>query len=283
VRRSLLGPHADAVLATDRGGVTDRLAAFADDPDALAACAVQVRRHVLTRHGRAARVDALVTRLGLDTPPPRRVGALLATRRPELLPAVTADLARQVGVDIELTVAVHGDAPVPDRCAMTPDAVVRIAADRPLGAVLNAALDRTHTPLLAKVDDDDRYGRHHLADLRLALDYSGADVVGRRRHAVLDAASGAVVLPDGPGEERWEDHLPGATMLAHGEVLRGLRWRHVPRGVDTELVRAVHLAGGSCYSSHRFGFVRNRHDDHTYAGRFTGRPVAGGIAAMLDV
>jgi hypothetical protein len=69
-------------------------------------------------------------------------------------------------------------------------------------------------------------------------------------------------------------------------VLRAVRWRHVPSGVDTELVRAVHLAGGAAYSTHRFGFVRTRHGDHTFSPgerSFAGLGVAGGVEALLDV
>jgi hypothetical protein len=152
--------------------------------------------------------------------------------------------------------------------------------------VLNGLLDRTAAPLLAKIDDDDRYGPNHLLDLEVAMTYSGAELVGKRRHAVHDVTAGTLTMPDGPAEERWEDHLPGATMLVRGDVLRALRWRQVPNGVDTELVRAVHLAGGAAYSTHRFGFVRTRHGDHTYAaGRrsFAGHEVEGDVTSLLVV
>ncbi|MFA9429697.1 hypothetical protein [Egicoccus sp. AB-alg2] len=291
VLREALGPVADDVLVESATGdtaaaVDARVAALREDGDALAALSVRLRRHVLRTHGRAARLDEVVEALGLDVPPRRRVSLLLATRRPELLHQVTADLARQTQEDLELVLAVHGDEPVPDRLALTPAAVVQVGAERPLGAVLNAALDASTGGLVAKIDDDDRYGRHHLDDLVLALDYSGAEVVGKRRHAVHDVAAGTLRVQSGQHEERWEDHLPGATMLVRGEVLRALRWRLVPNAVDTELVRAVHLAGGACYSTHRFGFVRTRHGDHTFAGDASLGGAAlspADLAAYLDV
>jgi hypothetical protein len=274
-RRRVLGPLADELLVPDAAAVPALLAALDSSPDRRDALSVQVRRHVLTEHSRAARTDRLLRELDLEAPPRREVGIALATRRPELVPAVVEDLARQVGVDLELVVAVHGDGPLPDRLAVAPRSVLRIPAHRPLGDVLNATLDEIHAPSIAKVDDDDRYGRHHLSDLLLALEYSGAEAVGKRRHAILSPGSGSLVVPPGPVEERWEDHLPGATMLIRGEVLRTLRWRRVPNAVDTELVRAIHLAGGACYSTHRFGFVRVRHGDHTYGGAgFGGQPLA---------
>jgi hypothetical protein len=285
-RRGWLGPLADELIVADLADRAPTMAALADDPSQRDAMSVRLRRHVLANHSRAARTDALVAALDLGPAPPRTIALLLATRRPELLPAVCEDLARQRRDGLELLVAVHGDAELPGQLPLTPAAVVRVAADRPLGEVLNALLDRTAAPYLAKIDDDDRYGPNHLLDLEVAMSYSGAELVGKRRHGVHDVSSGTLTMPDGPAEERWEDHLPGATMLVRGEVLRALRWRHVPNGVDTELVRAVHLAGGAAYSTHRFGFVRTRHGDHTYAaGRrsFVGGQVTGGLRALLDV
>jgi hypothetical protein len=284
-RRELLGDLGDEVFTTgpDRAR---RLAELHADLEARDTLSVRLRRHVLTQHSRAARCVHLIEPLDLGPAPPRTIALLLATRRPELLPAVCDDLARQHRDDLELLVAVHGDAAVPERLAVAPAAIVRVAAARPLGELLNTLLDRTAAPLVAKIDDDDRYGPHHLVDLEVAMSYSGAELVGKRRHGVHDVAASTVSMPDGPAEERWEDHLPGATMLVRGEVLRAVRWRHVPSGVDTELVRAVHLAGGAAYSTHRFGFVRTRHGDHTFSPgerSFAGLGVAGGVEALLDV
>ena len=283
--RPALGPLTDEVVA-GHGQVATLVTALGADPDACDALSVRLRRHVLAHHSRAARMDELVAALGLDERPRRRIGLLLATRRPGQLPRVTGDLARQSHDDLELVVAVHGDEPVPPGLHLAPSHVLHVAQERPLGAVLNAALDATTSPLLAKIDDDDRYGRHHLEDLLLALDYSGAEMVGKRRHALHDLRTGALVVETGQHEERWEDHLPGATLLVRGEVLRALRWRHVPSGVDTELVRAIHLTGGACYSTHRFGFVRTRHGDNTFAGDASlrhGARATAGLEAHLAV
>jgi hypothetical protein len=285
-RRDVLGPLADECLVGDGADVARLAADLAADPDRRDALSVRLRRHVLTHHARADRVDALVESLDLGPVPPRTIGLLLSTRRPELLPAVCEDLARQTRDDLELLVAVHGEADLPSQLPLLPAALIRVATERPLGAVLNGLLDRTAAPLLAKIDDDDRYGPNHLLDLEVAMTYSGAELVGKRRHAVHDVTAGTLTMPDGPAEERWEDHLPGATMLVRGDVLRALRWRQVPNGVDTELVRAVHLAGGAAYSTHRFGFVRTRHGDHTYAaGRrsFAGHEVEGDVTSLLEV
>lgn len=288
----------DAILAPDpqagegagsaraaRAGITARVEALLADDDARRRLSVRLRRHVHTARSTQAAVVDLVTALERFPAPDTSITALLATRRPARLPQVLSDLERQHHDDVEVVVLLHTDEAVPDRlldrrCVRV---VERVPPQRPLGAVLDHGLAHARGHAIAKVDDDDRYGPDHLGDLLLSLQVSGAEVVGRRVHGVF-LEDGAVTLHPPPGgEERFEDHLPGATMLVRGAVLRTLRWRHVATGVDTELVRAVHLAGGSAYTAHRYGFVRGRHHDHTYdAAGWRGRAVPGFDTTLLE-
>jgi hypothetical protein len=223
--------------------IEERVEALLADDDRRRRLSVRLRRHV---HGRLATrlgLIAMVDALGIDSAPSERISVLLATRRPDRLRQVVADLAAQRHPDVELIVLPHGRDDVPDGLPGVAR-VQPVGADRPLGAVLNVGLDLATGPYVAKVDDDDRYGPHHLGDQLLAVHHSGAQLVGRRIHGVYDESADQTVHPAPGGEERFEDHLPGGTLLLPTDVLRQVRWRHVPRAVDTELVRAVHLAGG---------------------------------------
>lgn len=277
-----LGPlAADLVGSADT--IEERVQALLADDDRRRRLSVRLRRHV---HGHLATRSALlavVEALGIDQPPSERISVLLATRRPDRLRQVVADLAAQRAAEVELIVLPHGQHDLPDDLPGV-TRVQPVGADRPLGAVLNAGLDLATGAYVAKVDDDDRYGLHHLRDQVLAVHHSGADLVGRRVHGVYDESRDQTVRPAPGGEERYEDHLPGGTLLAPTDVLRSVRWRHVPRAVDTELVRSVHLAGGSVYSGHRFGYVRVRHGDHLYDPEvdWAGTPMPGFDAGLLD-
>lgn len=273
----------DGEVVGDTADLDDRAAALLADDDRRRRTSVRLRRHVHSRHATRVRLVELVTALQLDDRPSERVSVLLATRRPDRLGQVADDLASQAHGDVEVLVLPHGDVAVPEGLPGV-DRVERVAADRPLGAVLNVGLDLATGGYVAKVDDDDRYGPHHLGDQLLALHHAGAEVVGRRTHGVYDETADVSIHPPPGGEERYEDHLPGGTLLLPADVLRGVRWRHVPSAVDTELVRAVHLAGGSAYSSHRYGYVRVRHGDHTYAPdtEWPGARVTGFDASLLD-
>ena len=259
-----LAPHHDEVVGPV-DTLAERAAAMLADDDRRDRTSVRLRRQIHARRATRGALIAVVEALDLDVRPSERISVLLPTTRPERVGQTLDDLAAQRHPDVEVLVLAHGDAPLPDRLGVAQ--VIRVAETRPLGAVLNVGLDQATGHVVAKVDDDDRYGPDHLGDQLLALHHSGAELTGKRIHGVYDEAADETIVPARgaePGEECYEDHLPGGTLLLPADVLRSVRWRHVPRGVDTELVRAVHLGGGSVYSTHRYGYVRVRHGDHLY-------------------
>lgn len=280
--RDALGPVADEVVGPV-GTVEERAAARLADDQGRHRASVRLRRQVHAQRSTRDALIAVVEALDLDTRPSERISVLLATRRPDRLHQVVADLAAQRHPDVEVIVLPHGqDAPTEDLPGVA--RIQPVGGDRPLGAVLNVGLDLATGAYVAKVDDDDRYGPHHLGDQVLALHHSGAGLIGRRSHGVYDEGADVTIQPPPDAEERFEDHLPGGTLLLPTALLRAVRWRHVPRAVDTELVRAVHLIGGSAYSGHRYGYVRVRHGDHLYAPEvdWTGPQSAGFDAGLLD-
>lgn len=258
--------------------------------DAWERASVTSRRRSLLDYGRHRTIERLLDTLALSLTPPR-ISVLLCTRRPHHLASALAQIAAQHYPKLEIVLGLHG-VPRPSdgvlrAAGSRPVRIVEVDAGRPLGAVLNAALDESTGALVAKMDDDDFYGPDHLGDLVLALRYSGATIVGRRCTTTYLERRDRTVVPGPEHQERWTTHLPGATMLMHADAIRRLRWRDVPNAVDTELVRSVTSEGGSIYSTHRFGFVRRRHDDHTYARSDRsfggGNGVAGLDRTSLDI
>jgi len=230
---------------------------------------VRLRRRIYrnaTTYGAAA---TLVNHLSLAEPVDERVSVLIPTRRGgERLRSVMRDLATQTCLPYEVVVIAHGDVDVSgidDAGSRLKVRHVQVDASRTLGAVLNTGLRGVTTPLVAKMDDDDRYGPHHLEGLVHALRYSGASIVGRRAHAVYDEIRDVTIAPRRDSEERFEDHLPGGTLMTTTGLLKDLKFRHVTNAVDTELLKMVYARGGSAYSTNRFGYVRVRHGDHTFA------------------
>lgn len=202
------------------------------------------------------------------------ISILLATRRPQFLEYALDNVARQTYPRIELVIALHGDGfeDATRHIAEFPRSVktLRLPASEPLGAVLNAATQASQGTLLAKMDDDDVYDADHIWDLALALNYSGAQLVGKWQEFVYLAASDRTIYwRDGHSERYHSSALAGGTLLVSRHALdRAGGWRRVPGGVDTFLVEDVLRSGGRVYRTHGFGYMMARHGFfHTWDGR----------------
>lgn len=261
-------PH----VAAASGGVGEPLLAAwrcrppAPDPLAVSAASVRQRRAAIGEHGRLG---------GRLVPPSREsVSVVLATRRPELLPHALAQVASQTHRRLELVLGLHGDGfdrPRVDRLVAEAlphihcEVVVAPARVR-FGAVLARATRAASGRLVAKFDDDDRYGPDHVADLVLARRYSGADVVGKSFEYIhfpdLDVTVQRPIHP----AEAYTRFVAGGTLLVAADDLAAVGgWRPVRRGVDRALLDAVRAAGGSAYAMTGLGYVYVRHGDgHTW-------------------
>jgi hypothetical protein len=120
---------------------------------------------------------------------------------------------------------------------------------------------------VAKVDDDNYYGRHYLTDLIDSFEYSGAGIVGKWAHYVWLRSSGAVVLRNPHSEYRPERLVQGGSIVLEGDVARQLRFGDLPRAVDTDILGRARAAGVGIFSADRFNFVSVRGADrfaHTW-------------------
>ena len=236
------------------------------------ALSIGMRRAALRAHSLGARARQLCAAARVDPPELPLVSVLLATRRPGRLAAAMANVARQRYPRLELVLALHGpgfeEAAVARACAgfANPPTVLRVGAERPLGAVLAAATEAAAGPLLAKMDDDDVYGAEHLWDLVLAHEYSGAALVGKFPATVYLARPDRTVRRRRVRTECWSRSITGGAMLVGRAGLeRAGGWRPVRRHVDAALVDDVARAGGGVYRTHDAGYILVRHGGgHTW-------------------
>ena len=233
---------------------------------------IALRRAALREHSLAARARQVCQAAGTAAPDAPLVSVLLATRRPELLGHAVASVARQDYPRLELVLALHGAgfgggrvraalAGFPHRVR-----VLRADAAQPLGRVLASAARAAAGDLLAKMDDDDAYGREHLWDLALAQAYSGAALVGKFPAVAYLAREGRTARARWVPDEVWSGSITGGAMLIQRAALeRAGGWRAQPRHVDSALVEDVLRSGGSVYRTHHQGYVLVRHGGrHTW-------------------
>ena len=136
-----------------------------------------------------------------------------------------------------------------------------------LGRCMGLGVAASSGRYVAKVDDDNYYGRHYLRDLLDAFEPSGAQVVGKWAHYVWLRSSGAGVLRNRWAENRPERLVQGGSMVVERDLLDQVPFSDLPRAVDTDLLNRVQQAGAVTYSADRFGFVSIRGTDrhsHTW-------------------
>jgi spore maturation protein CgeB len=264
-------------VAEDETQTRAALDRLLSDPDHRDRLALQAHRRVYDEHLCGHRVDVVLASVGLapiTSRPGRVVSAVVATKRPAQLDHVLRTIGRQSHRARELVLVTHGfvldEDDVRRRAgAAGVPAVVLVAApaELTLGACLNLGVEAAAGDLVAKVDDDNFYGTHYLTDLVRALDYSGADVVGKWAHLVHLEGTGETLLRFAHAEHRFTDLVQGGTLLLRRSLARAHPFADLPRAVDTTFLATVRAAGGTVYAADRFNFVSVRRadpDGHTW-------------------
>lgn len=236
----------------------------ADDALAMEARSVRQRRAALRRHATAFRLPATATAAFPDLARPPSVSAILATRRPEMVPAALRAIIDQTYPELEIVVCLHGVPPpaelptILDGCRR-PVEIIEVPATLSFGEALGAATRRARGSLITKFDDDDSYGPEHVWDLVLARHYAGATLVGKGIEFVhLETLGLTVRRSSGIPEADGEVVAGGTMLLAKGDLEAVGGWRPVPRSVDLGLIERLRREGARIYRTHPLGYVYHR-------------------------
>ncbi|WP_445154082.1 glycosyltransferase family protein [Arthrobacter sp. Hor0625] len=236
----------------------------------------KAQRRIWSEHTYAHRAEAVIQAAspGMARPVGRpSVSALVSTIRPHQLENVFQAVGRQSGVKAELVLLTHGFEADKDRLAHLASVtgvdhytVLAASPSLTLGECLNLCVKASSGEILTKMDDDDYYAPNYLLDLQFALEYSGADVVGKQAHYMHFEASGATVLRAAHMEHRFSRSVMGPTITAAREVFELNPFEERSRGEDTAFLASVAGNGGSIYSADRFNYCQMRSGaGHTWA------------------
>jgi Glycosyl transferase family 2 len=242
------------------------------DLDLRERASVALRRAALREHSAVARWRQIAAALGIEVPGRPMVSVILSTRRESWLEHGIAQVARQNYEPRELVVCLHGDefaagtservrSLYPGECQ-----VIRVDGELTLGDALNAGVETANGELVTKMDDDDYYSTEHLWDLVLALEYSGADLVGKGAEFVYLQWIDLTMRRFMGDSESDHPRLAGGAMMARKAPLQEIGgWPSRSRGEDTWIVRNFKKAGRGTYRTHGFGYILNRHGQgHTW-------------------
>ncbi len=113
--------------------------------------------------------------------------------------------------------------------------------------------------VVAKMDDDDLYGADYLRDACYALDYSGAELVGKQAHHMYleahrsDRACGSPSGSTGSPTSSWDRPSSRRDDVGRRRPSTTARSARTPA-----FLRAILAAGGGIYSADRFNFIQMR-------------------------
>ena len=232
------------------------------------------QRRIWREHTYGQRVDQVLDQVGLDAHRAKRptVSLLVSTNRPHQVDHVLDTAVAFADVEVELCLLTHGfelSGAARERARHLGLELQHTMADSTvlLGSCLNRLVEMASGDVYTKMDDDDEYGSNYLSDQLHALDYSGADIVGKQAHFVRLVDRNITALRFVEREHRFTDLVMGPTIMGSAEVFREIPFADRQRGEDTRFLGDVVRAGGHIYSSDRFNFTltrRGREGGHTW-------------------
>lgn len=235
--------------------------------------AISCGREIVINSNSLTRITPILQSIGLTSSNTTQVGisTILSTKRPHNVQHALEQLEAQTITPNQVIVMLHGASK--SEC----DQVTKLAkksrlhceihqidADVLFGDVLNQAVEYADQKLVTKIDDDDYYLPHHLADLYAAWLSTKADYVGKWNNWVYLAAEDKTISWIPESANSYVQHLPGGTFLTTAQLLREVRFGKISRAIDSEMYKRAIERGATLYSTHRYNYVRVRADDHTY-------------------
>ncbi|MFT3942388.1 MAG: glycosyltransferase [Ancrocorticia sp.] len=266
----------DAVVESrDRSESAAVFRALLRSPELRERLVYQGQMAIWERHTYSHRADQVLTAVGLTDHVlgQPRVSVLVSTNRPHQVGHVLNQLACQRGVEIQPLILTHGFVPDPSDVAFAKRLDVEWVAGEAewtLGACYNELLSRARFPISAKFDDDDEYGPFYLLEQSMAMVYTGADVVGKQSHFTrLESNTQNYLAVRTPGFEHCTTHfVSGPTLVFDTDFVREIGFEDRSQGEDTALLKAVLDAGGTIWSTSKYGFIQNRkRSAHTWRVR----------------
>lgn len=234
-------------------------------------------RLVHRQHTWKQRLAGLHATLGLawEEAAAGRISIIACTHRPQNLETLLRQVAVQCWSDRELILVLHGDSfdlpAVRQQVAVhlpgLPTQILHRPRSETLGDCLNAGIRQSRGDFWAKMDDDDLYGPHYLADALLTLQISQADVVGKHSFFAYVQSTDTLYLRH-PGHTHQEDRfVAGGTLLARRTAWERVKFVSRTGGGDTVWLRHCAEAGMKIVSGDCYNYILIRHADsrqHTW-------------------
>jgi len=224
-----------------------------------------------------------------------RVTAVCVSKRPWFAANVARMLKAQNDVEVKVIYVAHGEETDESEVVTAFQEFesfkfMRITGeDKVLADGLNLALDACDTDIVAKIDDDDHYGPHYLLDSCLALQYSGASLVGKTSFFCYVESTNDFALRFPGKHYRYFKRVQGGTLVWSRKMTVNLKFTQVRQGTDSIFIKDLLDSGLKVFSADPFNFVHVRYssgNNHTWAiddAKFLEAAKKLGSGLMLDI
>lgn len=234
----------------------------------------QAARYCLQKHSYQQRFAQILKTIGLEIRENEgdKVSVIMCTNRPKNIDMMIENYQRQVYSNKELLIILNNDDfninDVKQKVRDIPNTQVhQLSQDLTLGDCLNHGVASASGDYIAKMDDDDIYGKNYLLDALLAFDFSGADVVGKDSYFCYVESKNAMAIKQPGKDNRYSDFISGGTLVIRKQVFDKIKFQSRNRGEDTNFLKDCKEYGFIIYSSDKYNFIQMRYSNtsaHTW-------------------
>ena len=227
-------------------------------------------RHCLQHHSYQQRFKTVLETIGLqfDNEQKDKVSVVMCTNRPKNIDLMIENYLRQIHKNKELLIILNNDEfdinSIKQKVEGIPSVqVYQLSQNVSLGDCLNHGVAKASGNYIAKMDDDDIYGRNYLSDALIAFDFSGADVVGKDSYFCYVESKKIMAIKQPSKDNRYSDFVSGGTLIIRKEVFNKIKFHNRNRGEDTNFLKDCKENGFVIYSSDKYNFIQMRYSNTT--------------------
>ncbi|MGQ9450385.1 glycosyltransferase family protein [Leclercia sp. TB492] len=223
-------------------------------------------RHCLQNHSYQQRLEQILSTLGIESikNEGKKVSVIMCTNRPKNIDIMISNYQRQAHTNKELLIILNNDSfdirVVKEKTKEIPNVqILQLSQDKTLGDCLNYGVTHATGDYIAKMDDDDIYGRNYLVDTLLAFDFSGADIIGKDSYFCYIESQNVMAIKQPGKDNRYSDFISGGTLVIRKSVFDKVKFQSRNRGEDTNFLSDCKKNNFIIYSSDKYNFIQMRY------------------------
>lgn len=195
------------------------------------------------------------------------VSIITCTMRPALMENVFDNYLRQNVEKKELLIVLNRNDMDIDKWKSKAEpfrdiAIHQLPEENTLGKCLNFAIAKAKYDIIAKFDDDDYYAPNYFPEVLVALNETGAAIVGKSAAFIYFAENKSLMLFRGQNENSFQNDVKGGTLVFKKNVWDTVKFsENRICGSDSQFLRESSQHGFKIYSVSKYNYACVRNQD----------------------